>query len=60
MLRETIVQYNTAFILVGGAMAVYGIYLYATAGKKEKEKRIKGVLEAIAGVVAVLAGLIIK
>ncbi|MBQ0134648.1 MAG: hypothetical protein KBS46_05930 [Clostridiales bacterium] len=60
MLGDLIVEYRSIFIIVCLLVTVYGCYCRASANSKEKEKRLKGTIEAVCGAIGLLIGLLTK
>lgn len=60
MLGDLIVEYRSAFVITCLVITVYGCYCRASANSKEKEKRLKGTIEAVCGAIGLLIGLLTK
>ncbi len=56
---ELIREYNSIALATGGLMAIYGLYMVSTAGKN-REKRVKGYIEAVMGVIVFAVALLVK
>ena len=57
---ELLCEYNSVAIATGAVMAIYGLYTYKTANKKQEEKRVKGIIEMVMGAVVFAVSLLVK
>ena len=56
LLREN----NSVILATGAVLALYGLYTYKTATKKQEEKRVKGLIEAVVGAIVFVVALLVK